>query len=36
MASPLAGAELHVYEGGHAFFFQDPAALPEIIAFLEG
>jgi pimeloyl-ACP methyl ester carboxylesterase len=36
IASQVPGAELHVYEGGHAFFFQDPTALPEIIAFLEG
>ena len=31
-ASP--GAELHVYEGGHLFFVQDPTALPDVIAFL--
>jgi pimeloyl-ACP methyl ester carboxylesterase len=27
-------AELHVYEGGHLFVVQDPAALPEIVTFL--
>jgi 3-oxoadipate enol-lactonase len=27
-------AELHIYEGGHAFFFQDGRALPEVIDFL--
>jgi 3-oxoadipate enol-lactonase len=36
IASQVPGAELHVYDGGHAFFFQDPTAIPEIIAFLEG
>ncbi len=30
----VAGATLHVYEGGHAFFAQDGRALPEIIEFL--
>jgi pimeloyl-ACP methyl ester carboxylesterase len=30
----VAGAELRCYEGGHAFFAQDPRALPEIIDFL--
>jgi 3-oxoadipate enol-lactonase len=32
----ITGAELRVYEGGHAFFAQDPAALPDIIGFLRG
>ncbi|HEY1740479.1 MAG TPA: alpha/beta hydrolase [Acidimicrobiia bacterium] len=42
--APLANAEaivarvpsatLHVYEGGHAFFAQDPAAIPDVIDFL--
>jgi pimeloyl-ACP methyl ester carboxylesterase len=32
----VAGAELHVYQGGHAFFAQDPAALPDVLAFLAG
>lgn len=27
-------AELRLYEGGHLFFIQDPAALPDIVAFL--
>ena len=27
-------AELRIYDGGHAFFAQDPKALPEIIEFL--
>lgn len=30
----IPGAELRVYEGGHAFFAQDPAALPEVVDFL--
>jgi 3-oxoadipate enol-lactonase len=34
MASRIRGAELHAYDGGHAFFAQDPAALPDIRAFL--
>ncbi|MGA2835282.1 MAG: alpha/beta hydrolase [Acidimicrobiales bacterium] len=34
IASRVPGAELHVYEGGHAFFVQDRTALPEILAFL--
>ena len=34
IASRVPGATLHVYEGGHLFVFQDPAALPEVIAFL--
>lgn len=34
IASHIAGAALRVYEGGHAFFIQDAAALPEIGAFL--
>lgn len=36
IASHVAGASLHVYEGGHAFFIQDSAAMPEIAAFLVG
>jgi pimeloyl-ACP methyl ester carboxylesterase len=32
----VPGAELHLYEGGHAFMAQDPAAFPEIIEFLAG
>jgi pimeloyl-ACP methyl ester carboxylesterase len=34
IAARVAGAELHVYEGGHPFWLQDPAALPDVIAFL--
>ncbi|WP_426574719.1 alpha/beta hydrolase [Aquihabitans sp. McL0605] len=34
IASRIPGAELHAYEGGHAFFIQDPQAFPEILAFL--
>ena len=34
MASAIAGAELHEYEGGHIFFVQDPRAMPEVIEFL--
>lgn len=29
-------AELHVYEGGHLFFIQDPTAFPDVIEFLRG
>ena len=36
IVSRIPDAELHVYEGGHPFFVQDPAALPEIRAFLHG
>ena len=31
IASRIRGAELHGYEGGHGFLFQDPAALPAYI-----
>ena len=34
IAARITGAELRVYEGGHAFFAQDAAALPEILDFL--
>ena len=34
IASRIPGAELRVYDGGHAFFAQDPAALPDVQAFL--
>ena len=34
IASRIPGAELRVYEGGHAFFVQDPTAFPEILDFL--
>jgi pimeloyl-ACP methyl ester carboxylesterase len=36
IAERVPGADLRVYEGGHAFFAQDPAALPDIFAFLGG
>jgi pimeloyl-ACP methyl ester carboxylesterase len=34
IAAQIPNAELRIYEGGHAFFAQDPAAFPEILAFL--
>ncbi len=34
LASRIAGAELHEYEGGHAFFAQDPRSIPELIEYL--
>jgi 3-oxoadipate enol-lactonase len=34
MASVIAGAELHEYEGGHLFFVQDPRSVPDVIEFL--
>jgi pimeloyl-ACP methyl ester carboxylesterase len=34
IASLVPNAELRLYEGGHAFFAQDPAALPDIVEFL--
>jgi pimeloyl-ACP methyl ester carboxylesterase len=34
IASRIPGSELRVYEGGHAFFAQDPAALPDLVDFL--
>jgi len=34
IAGRVPGAERRLYEGGHAFFVQDPTALPEIVAFL--
>lgn len=30
----IAGSSLHIYEGGHAFFLQDPNAWSDIAAFL--
>jgi 3-oxoadipate enol-lactonase len=36
IAARVPNAELHVYEGGHAFFGQDPAAFPAILDFLAG
>ena len=34
IASRIPGAELRAYDGGHAFFAQDPTALPDVRAFL--
>jgi pimeloyl-ACP methyl ester carboxylesterase len=36
IASRIPNAEVRCYEGGHLFVFQDPQALPDIIAFLQG
>jgi pimeloyl-ACP methyl ester carboxylesterase len=36
IASRIPDAQLRCYEGGHLFVFQDPRALPEITAFLQG
>jgi len=32
----VAQASLHAFDGGHAFFLQDPCAWPEMVAFLSG
>jgi hypothetical protein len=34
IAGRVPGAEHRLYDGGHAFFVQDPTALPEIVPFL--
>ena len=36
IAARVPGADLRVYEGGHMFFVQDPAAMPDILDFLAG
>jgi 3-oxoadipate enol-lactonase len=36
LARAIPGARLELFDGGHGFFMQDPAALPAIIAFLAG
>ncbi len=36
IANQIPHAELHVFEGGHMFVSQDPAALPAVVAFLKG
>ncbi len=36
IAERIPDAELRLYEGGHLFFLQDPAALPDLFAFLAG
>jgi 3-oxoadipate enol-lactonase len=35
IAARIAGAELRFYQGGHAFFAQDPTALGEVLDFLD-
>ncbi|MHB1138230.1 MAG: alpha/beta fold hydrolase [Microthrixaceae bacterium] len=35
IAESIAGAEQRCYEGGHAFFVQDPRALPDVLDFLD-
>lgn len=35
IASRIEGSDLRFYEGGHAFFAQDSAALPDVIEFLD-
>ena len=34
LARAIPGARLEMFDGGHGFFMQDPAALPAIMAFL--
>jgi 3-oxoadipate enol-lactonase len=34
LAQHISGARLGMFDGGHGFFLQDPAAMPAIIAFL--
>jgi pimeloyl-ACP methyl ester carboxylesterase len=36
IADRIPGARLRLYDGGHAFFAQDRAAIPEVLAFLRG
>lgn len=36
IASRVPNAERRLYEGGHAFFAQDPRALPELVDWLRG
>ena len=36
MAAQIPGAELALFDGGHGFLWQDPAAFPRILGFLEG
>jgi 3-oxoadipate enol-lactonase len=35
IASRIPGADLRGYEGGHLFLAQDPAAMPELVTFLQ-
>ena len=36
IAAQIPDTELRVYEGGHAFFYQDRQAFPDIVSFLRG
>ena len=36
LASQIPSAELALFDGGHGFLWQDPAAFPRILGFLEG
>jgi 3-oxoadipate enol-lactonase len=36
LAQAIPGARLELFEGGHIFFVQDPAAFPATLAFLRG
>ena len=36
IAAHVPGAQLRLYDGGHAFFAQDPATIPDVRAFLRG
>lgn len=36
IADRIPGSQLRVYEGGHAFLMQDPAAWPDLATFLAG
>jgi 3-oxoadipate enol-lactonase len=36
MAHEIPGADLALFDGGHGFLWQDPAAFPRILGFLEG
>jgi pimeloyl-ACP methyl ester carboxylesterase len=36
IAAQISGAELRVYDAGHALLFQDPSSLHDVVAFLGG
>jgi 3-oxoadipate enol-lactonase len=36
LAQTIPGARLELFEGGHVFFLQDPAAFPAMLGFLRG
>jgi 3-oxoadipate enol-lactonase len=36
LAAHIPGARLEMFDGGHAFFMQDPSAMPAMRAFLLG